>query len=429
MSGSPSYLTPFGNGFYPAGSNAWSGTAQSVQPAQPYVIPGTPFAAQYINWLFQQITNQVGTVQDYANVAPVNWHVFGSVDSGSSLVADMKWDGFKGRWVACTVNPMSSTSHAKTSIDGGRTWTALGTGTNAYNGNAYVFVSNVNGSIFTFDVPAGHQFTLSGTTWTSHSPTVFASVSYLTFFEMDGGAVGIGAVQSSGHYLGSFAWGASSTLYMAGTWVDERLTLPAVLQANTTGTVQQMVSVVTPNGGDALVGFCGTPGGGDISRLAHFVSAGSGAPPTVTDATPTFLSGTGQALLSVGYDSSNLLWSILYTNGTSTTLTTTPDFIIWTTRQVWNIAQTPVMHTVCGSTYVVIFEAGLHGGAQCFVSTGTPTDWQVASNFSWDTSGAGGVTGVNTLGVTNNGSQFLGWNTLSVMPSETQGLTYINGTF
>lgn len=314
MSGKPAYITPFGSGNFPAGSNPWNGQPASVAPPNPYFVPGVTFKPEYENYEFGRTDSNQNTANAWATVGALQWAY--NHDTGSTFTHGAAiWDAYLGAWMTPILN---GSSHPAVNVKMGGSSGALATfytDSSATSPNtAVVAVNPANGVGFLFDntnfapFPAGTVEPVSGIA------SQLASVLNAAAWFQDGQYYFVGFLPTGGvSKILATAW-HNSTWPTHGGWSG--LACPTTWSTGFANSAVPTVAVCNfPLGALALSSYVGIQNNSPGSLAV--ISNGGNTFTDITSSSP--LSTSGTYLNGLAADDANQLLLMSYTDGSGVT--------------------------------------------------------------------------------------------------------------
>lgn len=153
---------------YPAGSNAWSGTATKVAPVPDYFTPNVKPPAQWFNYLFNQIGTTITANFGWtANMAAQNWGTeqgLAGAFSSFQYFIGAAWDQYLSKWVVLAYAGPNSFVNVSYGVDGNVAagWTQVGT----------TLVAATSGSICTDPQTVGDYYVATVNDDGTHNGTI-----------------------------------------------------------------------------------------------------------------------------------------------------------------------------------------------------------------------------------------------------------------
>lgn len=417
--GRPKDITPYASSIvnYPAGSDPWAGTLIRVVPPTDYRIPRTPEPAEYLNHTMGTVSDAASGMVKFSGQTPAdNWvtnAVSPAADFTKAVGSRATWDPVCGRWIFQSDN---GTSHYWQTLDGGKTFLALGTTNQPAASSVALAVHPTSGLLVAIASDANATAGLAGagatyatgvtTSWTTRSSCPSGGGKTLTYFAAAGLFVGMGTCSTT-PFPFSIATSPDGV-----TWTDRSSGTSISNGFGGTTSPKEVPSCQSPT---TLLLFS------PVTSATTYYSSTNGT--TYTSHTSPVV--TGEHVVAASYDNVNGVFVILVTpasgSGTSRVLTS-PDGVTWTANNLpASLSQRCAGMSALGSLYFVVgFSAGVAGGTyrRGVYSTDMGVTWRWSQNFVLAT-----PTNPDNEKVFTNGSVFVATNDLSVSVSSASGLS------
>jgi hypothetical protein len=189
---------------YPAGTDAWAGTATKVAPIETQFTPAANLPAQEMNYVLrdrdntqQSAKDYQKTILDYLGQMPVkNWPHKGAYAGNQSAKAS--WSEYHKAWiipgVLATPGP---TAEFAISSDQGNAWTLIGSYAGTPSGHlGRACAARPSDGLIAF-VDNGDNGYFDGAAWQSSSPLWDSAVYFREMFYMHGRFIAIGGKSGS----------------------------------------------------------------------------------------------------------------------------------------------------------------------------------------------------------------------------------------